>query len=172
MAKKSIASRLGCGRRAWFKKYDKNKDGVLQPDEIETASSSVKAADLNGDGTVTSEELAASQSGESTGSGGSGSAREKRAVSQSTTSSRDSRRDGESEARSSDRSDRRSGRRGDGDRDRRSGRGGNWVDEYDRDQDGQVAMNEFTSTWSTSKVAEFQRRDADGDGFVTREEGE
>ena len=40
----------------------------------------------------------------------------------------------------------------------------------DRNGDGQVAMSEFSRTWSSRTVAEFQRYDRNGDGIITAKE--
>ena len=45
-----------------------------------------------------------------------------------------------------------------------------WIERYDSNQDGQVAMSEFSSSWSDSKVREFERYDLNGDGIVTGDE--
>ena len=42
-----------------------------------------------------------------------------------------------------------------------------WFEEKDLDADGQVAMREYHSQWSDSKVKEFQRFDLNGDGVIT-----
>jgi hypothetical protein len=42
-----------------------------------------------------------------------------------------------------------------------------WFTRTDANGDGQVAMAEFTTSWSDSKVAEFTRYDTNGDGFIT-----
>jgi hypothetical protein len=40
----------------------------------------------------------------------------------------------------------------------------------DRNDDGQVSMNEYSRTWSARTVREFQRYDSDGDGVITPKE--
>ena len=45
-----------------------------------------------------------------------------------------------------------------------------WFARCDRDGDGQVAMAEYSSTWSESKAAEFAKHDTNGDGVITQKE--
>ena len=40
----------------------------------------------------------------------------------------------------------------------------------DRDGDGQLSMAEFSTSWSESTLASFNRWDLNGDGFVTAAE--
>ncbi len=42
-----------------------------------------------------------------------------------------------------------------------------WFKDKDADADGQVAMREYHSQWTDSKVAEFRRFDLNGDGVIT-----
>ena len=45
-----------------------------------------------------------------------------------------------------------------------------WWDGKDADADGQIMMAEFSSTWSAAKAAEFARYDVNGDGIITPKE--
>lgn len=45
-----------------------------------------------------------------------------------------------------------------------------WFYELDTDRDGQVAMHEFTTTWTTDKRQEFASLDANEDGLLTSSE--
>jgi Ca2+-binding EF-hand superfamily protein len=45
-----------------------------------------------------------------------------------------------------------------------------WFARTDTNGDGQIAMAEFTTSWSDSKVAEFSRYDINGDGYITAQE--
>lgn len=45
-----------------------------------------------------------------------------------------------------------------------------WFKSRDANGDGQVAMNEYSRSWSDRTVAEFRRYDLDGDGMVTAKE--
>lgn len=40
----------------------------------------------------------------------------------------------------------------------------------DKNGDGQVSMSEYSRSWSDRTAAEFQRYDSDGDGMITSEE--
>jgi Ca2+-binding EF-hand superfamily protein len=42
-----------------------------------------------------------------------------------------------------------------------------WFKSRDKNGDGQVAMSEYSRTWSVRTVNEFRRYDRDGDGMVT-----
>lgn len=45
-----------------------------------------------------------------------------------------------------------------------------WFEDRDRDQDGQVTMAEYSSSWTDSKAREFLRYDGNDDGVITPEE--
>lgn len=45
-----------------------------------------------------------------------------------------------------------------------------WFNDNDLDEDGQIHMSEYASTWSDSKAEEFTRYDLNGDGFITPNE--
>jgi hypothetical protein len=45
-----------------------------------------------------------------------------------------------------------------------------WFKSSDRNQDGQVAMSEYSRSWSKSKVNDFRRYDLNDDGIVTAKE--
>ena len=45
-----------------------------------------------------------------------------------------------------------------------------WFKTRDANGDGQVAMSEYSRTWSDRTVNEFRRHDRDGDGMVTARE--
>ncbi|MEM6799540.1 MAG: hypothetical protein AAF589_08500 [Planctomycetota bacterium] len=45
-----------------------------------------------------------------------------------------------------------------------------WFVDRDKNGDGQVAMHEYSRTWSDSRAAEFARYDANGDGLLTPDE--
>ncbi|MEX0867109.1 MAG: hypothetical protein WD030_07100 [Pirellulales bacterium] len=150
--------------------YDDNKNGVLDKEEVSKMSSNLQRADLNKDGTITSDELISHLNNFSGGES-------------------DDRDDG----------DRRRGyscggggsgggfyrpRRDDADPDR--GGGGSyrflapaerlpkgtpsWFLRADADGDGQVSMHEYSATWSDAKAAEFAELDRNGDGRITPQE--
>jgi Ca2+-binding EF-hand superfamily protein len=45
-----------------------------------------------------------------------------------------------------------------------------WFISTDRDDDGQIAMAEFSASWSPEKVQEFQKLDSNNDGRITPQE--
>jgi hypothetical protein len=45
-----------------------------------------------------------------------------------------------------------------------------WFKSRDKNGDGQVAMSEYSRSWSSRLVAEFRRYDANGDGIITPKE--
>ena len=45
-----------------------------------------------------------------------------------------------------------------------------WFKSKDANGDGQVAMNEYSRSWSKSSVADFRRYDLNDDGVVTSKE--
>src|SRR5262249_31056392 len=45
-----------------------------------------------------------------------------------------------------------------------------WFVPADKNEDGQVAMSEYASAWSDSKVYEFDKYDLNGDGIITVKE--
>lgn len=145
--------------KSLMKQYDKNKDGVLQKDEWSQMRGNYKEADSNGDGTLTLDEITAKLSSYGSGSSSSkgGSSRSGSSPSRSygpgsrTTSGKDVYRFKSPTERLP---------RGLPD----------WFDRCDTNGDGQVAMSEYSATWSDSKADEFRRYDLNGDGFATPEE--
>ncbi len=45
-----------------------------------------------------------------------------------------------------------------------------WFLRLDADQDGQISMHEYATTWTDAKAAEFAKYDLNGDGIVTPDE--
>lgn len=151
-----------------IKRYDEDKDGVIDGDEFDKAER-WQSADTNKDRRITSTELAArlkswnSEKSDSTSG-----------ASKSSSSRSASRRSGWGWGRS------RGSDSGDRDEDddaptirsrtphERLPRGlPDWFREVDSDRDGQVKMAEFASRWSDAKVAEFLKYDLNGDGLIT-----
>jgi Ca2+-binding EF-hand superfamily protein len=148
--------------KSLLQQYDKNKNGVLEPDEWKEMRGDVKAADINGDGKITLEELTnwlikqGQQSGHSHGE-----SRE----------SRDSRGPGEGRGSSSSSGkDKRSPYRFSTATERLPSGLPDWFLQKDADADGQVSMAEFATEWTDAKVAEFRRYDLNGDGVITAAE--
>ena len=123
-----------------FKQRDTNGNGTLEGDEL-SAPGLPPRADKDGDGKLTKQELM-----EATGS--------KSSSSSSNPSSPSGRRS----------------YRFPSPHDRLIGSAKSWIVSRDQNGDGQVAMHEFSRTWTESKVREFQRYDLNGDGIVTASE--
>lgn len=131
--------------------YDQNKDGRLDKGEIGKMRRPPDA-DMNGDGFITSEELTSFVSGASTSVN---------KTAQTETSpealkqTRDENADRPRRSRDSYSSSSRS----------RSSFSG-----LDTNFDGQVQMHEFSKEWDGDVLAEFQAKDANGDGVITSAE--
>ncbi len=137
--------------KSLLSQYDKNKNGVLDPEEYREMRGDVRSADRNGDSKVDLEELIAwlkrfSQGGTSSSSGTSGRSSSSSGSSASTKPGR---------LRLSTAMERLP-----------SGLP-NWFFEKDANADGQVSMAEFTTDWTEAKLAEFMRYDLNGDGIIT-----
>lgn len=154
-----------------IKQHDQNKNGVLEKDEWRDLKSEHRAADANNDGVITVDELAlklqayATNSGSSTSSSNSSS-------SKSSNGSGDQKRswggwgNKSNTAKPAEKKDYRFQTAAD-----RLPKGlPDWFLRSDVDADGQVAMVEYSTSWSDSTAAEFQKYDLDGDGFITPQE--
>lgn len=141
-------------------RYDRNDNGVLDENEWKTMSQYHQGADADGDKRITTDELAdrLAQYGKSGSS--------------STTSS------GRSSSSSSSQGDRDSYRASGGGsgynardaKDRLPKGLPSWFAEKDTNDDGQIAMAEYASTWNDERIEEFQSYDANADGLITPEE--
>lgn len=156
-----IDSRVRGFAEGMFRRYDRNQSGVLEKDEWGEIRGDPNAMDRNHDGRITMDEFLVGvaefmksrggdrgrgqQSGESGASGRSGDDD-----------------DSQESARRSYRFLSPSERLPEEARD--------WITERDRDGDGQVAMAEFTQSWSDERAREFLRYDHNADGFVTADE--
>ena len=123
-------------------KYDKDKNSIIEGDEFKSMTNADRS-DLNKDGRITLDELMQRVRGE----GGSG-------------SSRPSRDEGEEKTG-------RNSYRFTSALERIEGSARSWVERYDDNGDGQVSMAEFSTSWTDSKVREFQGYHKNGDGIVT-----
>jgi Ca2+-binding EF-hand superfamily protein len=158
-----------------MRQYDKNGDGVLKGDELEGVRSA-KEIDKDGDGTITKEEFLARLTSYSQSRGGddrsSSSSRSDGSSSGSTrsdSSRSDSSRSNSSSNSSTANSDRKT-YRAKTPAERLPKEMPSWFARTDANGDGQIAMPEFTTSWSDAKVAEFSRYDINGDGYITAQE--
>jgi len=153
------ASRIRGFADAMFSRLDQNRNGILDKEEWEN-SRFTQGADGDDDGKVTKDELIVRMA-EFSGRRGRGSDRD---------SDRDS---GESDGSEDSDSDDANGRRSF--RFRRtvellpSGLP-DWFARYDANADGQVAMAEYSTSWSDDEVRRFQGYDLNGDGLITPSE--
>ena len=137
-----------------FAQYDKNRNGVLERDEYHEMSNNPKAADKNGDGAISFDELVGwlvEMSKPGSHSGGSGN---------------------DSRDRDRDRSKKAEPRQPvyrvpfPSPIDRLPSGLPEWFLKKDVDRDGQVSMAEFSQDWSETKLTEYFKYDINGDGFI------
>jgi hypothetical protein len=144
------ASRIRGYAEGFLRQYDENRDGRLDRDEWQQMPPQHQAADSNGDGIITSEELTAHLQktvGERfAGRGGSSSSGDKKTA----------------ETKKSYRVSTPIERLPEGMPD--------WFLRNDLDADGQISMVEYASSWTDQIASEFTRLDANSDGIITPEE--
>lgn len=170
-----------------LKQNDANSNGLLERNEWSEVKSISKDTDANNDGIVTLDELVAklsnygkssgstASSGSTPSSSGSGSSSTASASSGGSSSSGSrggwgSGRYGSSSSSTSAKSGERKTYRALTPLERLPKGLPDWFARNDADADGQVAMAEFSSTWSDSKAEEFAKYDLNGDGFITSAE--
>lgn len=153
-------------------RYDENKDGILQKEEWSNMRGDPAAADKNNDGLITKEELAERLAGFGGGGGGFGGG----------PGGREGREGGGfggggSGFGSSSASSKASTKTTGGKAYKfisptaRLPKGvPTWFTRNDANGDGQIVMSEFSTTWSDSKVSEFNKYDINGDGLITPDE--
>lgn len=144
-------------------RYDENKDGILQKDEWSKMRGNPEQADKNKDGLVSKEELAAQLASYSSGSGWGSSSSSSSGSSGSSSRPRSSSSPSGSTIYSTS-------YRFKTPTERLPKDVPSWFTRLDADADGQVAMAEYTTTWSTSKAEEFFKFDLNADGVITPEE--
>jgi hypothetical protein len=159
-----------------LRRYDENRNGYLEPDEWKNSRSINDSTDLNNDKRVTTDEMVkhfasfANRGRNSQNNGSSQQNNSSRENSDRGNSDRDDRgRPGRGSWRDQ-RNDQRGGNNGPGgprSNDRNSKNLPSWFVGKDADNDGQVAMAEFSTAWSERDVAEFQKYDHNGDGIIT-----
>ncbi len=165
---KNLDTRIRRYAESLLKRYDANKNGVLEKDEWKKMRGSPEKGDRNKDGVITLEELTARLSEYS----------RKSSSSSSTTSSTSS--TSTSSHRSRYSSSRDSGGSADpGDRKsyrflsatERLPKGlPDWFARKDANGDGQVAMAEYSTDWDDAKAGEFAKYDRNNDGLITPQE--
>ncbi|QDU30232.1 transaldolase/EF-hand domain-containing protein [Anatilimnocola aggregata] len=145
-----------------LRQFDKNKNGILEKDEWSEMKSDHRAADSNGDSVITLDELTAKlqaySSSSSTASSGSSSSKsgssDRRSFwgSKSSTTSKPGEKKSYRFATPTEKLPKGLP---------------DWFLRNDADADGQIAMAEYSTSWSDTTAAEFQKFDLDGDGFIT-----
>ena len=144
-----------------LRRYDRNRNGMLDADELGRFSGNPLDFDRNRDGKLSVQELAIRN------------ARRREAETQAREENRrNDRRDRREEPRVTEVPDPYNGRtsfRMTSTRGLPEGLPG-WFEQLDRDGDGQVAMSEYAERWTDSLVEEFLKWDANGDGVITPEE--
>jgi hypothetical protein len=171
--------------QAMLNRYDENKDGTLQKDEWSKMSNEPEKGDKNGDGLITLDEMAERlgewRPGGSTSPSGSSTSIAGASAGQTSTGS-------ESSGGRGNFGGRGRGRGGFGRRDASTSRPATTSSGQsyrfltpkerlpeglpdffanDRDNDGQVSMAEYASSWTEARLAEFNRWDLNGDGLIT-----
>ncbi len=181
-------SRLAGMISGLMSRYDRNRDGVLSKEES-SSSRMLSGADLNTDGKITKDELSKAIASRFGGGGGDGrgGGGDGRGSSRGGGDGRDGGdrgsffgRRGSSESSSPDRTASNSGS-STVENDRLSYRFKTaierlpeglppWFSQNDGDADGQVAMAEFSTSWSGQTLADFRQFDLNLDGIVTSDE--
>ncbi len=146
-------------------KYDKDGNKILEGDELATLKQSTLAADKDGDGKITIDELVRLSTSKSAGtpSNPTPTAAARPAIAEKANA----------KPTADDTADRvivnksRKSYRFKSTKERQQ----SWrFASKDANGDGQVSMSEYTSIWNDRTAAEFQRYDKDNDGMITPEE--
>lgn len=144
--------------RGLLDRYDKNKNRVLERDEWRRISGSPEKSDANGDGVITLDELTARLEHNYRKRDG-GDSSDRRSKRERSKRSRPEKKEGEQDERRSYRFTPPHERLPDG--------LPSWFRDRDQNGDGQVAMHEYSRSWSDSRAREFARYDGNGDGVIT-----
>lgn len=129
-----------------FKKYDVNSDGRLDKEEIAASSLLKKAKDSNRDGFISKQEAIALVSGGK--------------ITAPTVTP----------ANTKPTPKKRPVRRTSAGASTKSAGGRTPLSDKDADADGQIQMHEYTDTWTVEKLKEFREKDTNGDGLLSPEE--
>jgi hypothetical protein len=168
--------------RTLLRERDKNGNKVLDGDEVSQLRGRAAGADLNNDKVITAEELIARFSDRAAAGSGSGQANAKSATGTESSGASGKSATGKptrvytsitSPAASKDDKSTAAKRRS-----YRFTPGGervitglpSWFKSRDRNSDGQVAMSEYSRSWSRRMVSEFRRYDLNDDGVITPKE--
>ncbi len=134
-----------------IKEYDKNRDGALQESEWDGMSSMTKKSDFDGNGVITESELM-------------------QRYAQQDGSSDSSSRSGRSQATGSGNSSGGQFARFRMPQERLPRGVPSWFTSKDANQDGQISMNEYATSWNEKTIAEFEQYDVNQDGLITSSE--
>lgn len=157
-----VDSRVRGFAEGMFRRYDRNQSGVLEKDEWGEIRGDPNAMDRNHDGRITMDEFMVGVAEFMRSRGG-----DQGRGSPQSAESRDSGRSGNG---SSSQASAKRSYRFLSPSERLPEEARKWITERDRDGDGQVAMAEFTQSWSDERAREFLRYDHNADGFVTADE--
>lgn len=147
-----------------IEKYDKDDNSILERDEWKSMGNEPERSDFNNDGRITRDELIKRFSSFKSDEGDEG---DRKVSASDDREERRRRRSRDDEDRDEDKHDVRKTYRFTPALERLPSDARSWVDRYDDNDDGQVAMAEFASAWTDSKVREFAKYDLDDDGLVT-----
>ncbi len=181
--------------QAMIAQNDQNGNGILEGDEWRRGGLALRNSDHNGDGNVTKEELIQTlsswgQSGGRQSGGNQPGGSQAGTDTAGSSAAGDGSRGGRGFGRREDRGSRQSGNTGSagggrsaagGPATRRSYRAltpierlpkeiPDWFVRADENGDGQVAMSEYSTSWTDEKAAEFAAIDLDSDGMITPKE--